>query len=125
GLITEAFQTPLAHVAVLSKNRDTPDVAVTGARTDERLARFFDKLVRLDVTGAGFSVRAATAEESTAFWEMRRPQGPLQVPRLDTSVRGPVDLVGHGLEDLPAVGAKAAGLAELYRLAPSVASCTY
>jgi hypothetical protein len=125
GLITEAFQTPLAHVAVLSKNRGTPDVALGGAHTDPRLAPFFDKLVRLDVTGAGFTVRAATPEEATAFWEMRHPQGELRVPRLDTSLRGPVDLAGRGLEDVPAVGGKAAQLAELYRLAPSVTGCAY
>ena len=32
GLITEAFQTPLAHVNVLSQNRGTPNAGLAGAR---------------------------------------------------------------------------------------------
>ncbi len=38
GLITEAFQTPLAHVNVLSQNRGTPNMARVGARDDPRIS---------------------------------------------------------------------------------------
>ena len=34
GLITEAFQTPLSHVSVLSRNRGTPNMALRDARED-------------------------------------------------------------------------------------------
>ncbi|MCA9541687.1 MAG: lamin tail domain-containing protein, partial [Myxococcales bacterium] len=113
GLITESFQTPLAHVNLLSRNRDTPNMALTGARDDPRIAPFFGELVRLDVRAGTFELRVADPAEAAAFWQARRPQGPPLRPRLDESVRGVVPLAGRGLEDLPAVGAKAAGLAEL------------
>lgn len=123
GLVTEAFQTPLAHVAILSRNRGTPNMALRDARRDPRLEPFFDKLVRLAVTGAGFEVREAAPAEAAAFWEARRPQGPRREPRLDVGVRGLVDLAGRGVEDLPVVGAKAAQFGEMTRVALVDAAC--
>ncbi|HET6283507.1 MAG TPA: lamin tail domain-containing protein, partial [Polyangia bacterium] len=117
GLITEAFQTPLAHVAVLAKNRGTPDMALTAARQDARIAPFIDQLVRLEVTGGGFMLREATADEVRAHLEKLFPRGELRRPRLDTTVRGPVDLGGRALDDLPVIGGKASQLAELKILA--------
>ena len=38
GIITDAFQTPLSHVNVLSKNRGTPNMALTGAFDDPDVA---------------------------------------------------------------------------------------
>jgi len=123
GLITEAFQTPLAHVAVLSKNRGTPNMALLGAHTDPRLAPLLGQLVRLEVNGAGFTVQKATPEEAAAFWEQQRPQGPRVAPRLDTTVRDLVDLRSASLEDLPVVGAKAAQIGELYQLVKAGVTC--
>ncbi|MDB4980844.1 MAG: hypothetical protein JWM82_1596 [Myxococcales bacterium] len=123
GIITEVFQTPLSHVGILSKNRGTPDMALVDARHDPRLAPFLEKLVRLEVTGSGFTVREAMPAEAQAFWRTQRPQGPPVSPRLDTSVRGLVDLIGHGLEDLPSIGAKAAQLAEVMRIDSHDPSC--
>jgi hypothetical protein len=113
GLITEAFQTPLAHVNVLSQNRGTPNMALRNARQDERVANLLDQLVRLEVSNAGFTLREASAEEVDEFVRMRTPAGPRVTPRLDASLRGIVDLATRGLADLPAIGAKAAQLAEL------------
>ena len=123
GLITEAFQTPLSHVGVLTRNRGTPNMALVSARQDPRLAPFFDKLVRLKVDGGGFELREATSAEAQAFWESRRPRGEKIVPRLDTSLRGLQDLRSHGLAGLPAIGAKAAQLAELMRVQATEADC--
>ena len=53
---------------------------------------------------------------------MRWPPGPLVTPRLDTSVRGPVDLTTRSLADLPSVGAKAAQLGELYQIPTTMMS---
>jgi len=39
GLITEAFQTPLSHVNLLSQARGTPNMALAGARTDSHRCR--------------------------------------------------------------------------------------
>ncbi len=116
GLITEAFQTPLAHVNVLSQNRGTPNMALRDARNDERVSGLFDQLVRLEVSGAGFELRKATAEEVAAFLREREPSGPRIAPRLDDVLRGVVDLATRSLVDLPAIGAKAAQLAELGRV---------
>jgi hypothetical protein len=123
GLITEAFQTPLAHVNVLSQNRGTPNMALREARNDERIAGLIDQLVRLEVSSAGFTLREATAEEVDAFVQKRTPTGPRVAPRLDPSLRGVVDLAARGLADLPAIGAKAAQLAELGRVRSTQAAC--
>lgn len=111
GLITEAFQTPLAHVNVLSQNRGTPNASLKAARTE--LAEHFGTLVRLEVAPGGLDVRAADPREALEHWESQRPSGPLVAARLDTSLRGVQPLRDHGFGSLPAIGAKAAQLAEL------------
>ena len=116
GLITEAFQTPLAHVNVLSQNRGTPNMALRDARKDDRVAPLLDTLVRLSVSSAGFELRMASAEEVDAFVRMREPKTERVAPRRDLSVRGVVDLATSSLTDLPAIGAKAAQLAQLGRI---------
>jgi hypothetical protein len=113
GLVTEAFQTPLAHVNVLSQNRGTPNAGLKGARTE--LGRWLDRLVRLEVAPAGLLVTAAEPEQALAFWESRAPSGPLFSARLDTSVSGVQPLSEHTLASLPSLGAKAAQLAQLGR----------
>jgi Pyruvate phosphate dikinase, AMP/ATP-binding domain/Lamin Tail Domain len=123
GLITEAFQTPLAHVNVLSQNRGTPNMALRDAREDELVAGLIDELVRLEVSSAGFTLRKASAEEVDQFLRMRTPSGPRVAPRLDASVRGIVAFESRGLADLPAIGAKAAQLAELGRVQAQGAGC--
>jgi hypothetical protein len=116
GLVTEAFQTPLAHVNVLSQGRNTPNMALRGAH--EELGALLGALVKLEVGAAGYAVREAQPEEAEAFWASRTPTVQPFVARLDTSVRGVValDQPGRGLSDLPSVGAKAAQLAELHRI---------
>jgi hypothetical protein len=123
GLITEAFQTPLAHVNILSQNRGTPNMALKNARTDPRVVPFFDTLVRLEVKPGAFTLRTADPLEAETFWQSQHPAGDPLVPRLDTSVRGVQPLAGRSLADLPAIGAKAAGLAELARVSSALAGC--
>ncbi len=122
GLITEAFQTPLAHVNVLSQNRGTPNASLTNAR--ERLAPFLDELVRLEVSATGVDVQLADAQEAAAFWQDRAQQGPAISPRLDTTLRGVQSLDAHDLSSLPAIGAKAAQLAELAQVDIAVSYCS-
>ena len=118
GLITEAFQTPLAHVNVLSQSRNTPNMSLAGARDDARLSEHFDTLVRLEVRADGFTVEPADPEAASNFWDNRLPEGPPGSPRLDLSVRELQPLPEGGLDWLPFVGAKAAQLAELHHVAP-------
>lgn len=111
GLVTEAFQTPLAHVNVLSQSRGTPNASLVDART--KWAEYLDRLVRLEVGPEGVAVSLAEQNEAQAYWQtLRSPSEPF-VPRIDTSVRGPQDLAEHGLDSLPALGAKASQLSEL------------
>lgn len=123
GLITEAFQTPLSHVNVLSRARGTPNMALAHAREDARLTPLLGKLVRLEVGPSDFSVREATPAEADAFWTERTPKGPKVIPPRDLSVRGLVPLAGRGLDDVPALGAKAAQFAELMRVDRVPAYC--
>jgi len=124
GLITEAFQTPLAHVNVLSQNRGTPNLGLHDARNQPDVASLLGQLVRFEVDGQGYQLRAATSQEVATFQAARVPMGPPIAPRLDDSVSGLVDLSGHGIEDLPSIGAKAAQLAELARVVSTDAACS-
>jgi hypothetical protein len=123
GLITEAFQTPLAHVNVLSQSRGTPNAALKAARSDKRFAALQDKLVHLQVTSGGLSIEAADPSEAQAFWKRFQTAGPKVSPRVDTRVRGPQDLADHSLESIPIVGAKASQMAELLKLAKVADDC--
>ncbi|MGC4089793.1 MAG: PEP/pyruvate-binding domain-containing protein [Polyangiaceae bacterium] len=116
GLITEAFQTPLSHVNVLSRARGTPNMALRDAHLHPRVAPLLGKLVRLEVAGFDFQLSLADPAEALAYWEMKQPSEAALVPRLDTDVRGVVPLEGRSLADLPAVGGKASQLAELGRV---------
>jgi hypothetical protein len=123
GLVTEAFQTPLAHVNLLSRNRGTPNMALADARSDPRVAPLLGTLVRLEVTTGAFTMAPAEPAEAEAFWESRRPSGEPFRPRLDTGVRGVVPLDTATIDDLPAIGGKAAQYAELYRVVSAGRGC--
>ncbi|HEU4584064.1 MAG TPA: lamin tail domain-containing protein [Polyangiaceae bacterium] len=121
GLITESFQTPLAHVNVLSENRGTPNAALVDARN--ALSSYLDQLVKLVVGPGGIEVTLAEPAEAEAFWASRAPKGEPVSPSLDTSVRGIQDLAGLDLSSLPFIGAKAAQMAELLRVVPEQVAC--
>jgi hypothetical protein len=116
GLITEAFQTPLAHVNVLSEARGTPNMALRNARADARLGPLLGKLVRIEVGASDFDVRAASADEAAAFYAERSEQGPRQRPLFDESLRGVQALSAHDLYSAQTIGSKAAQLAELAKV---------
>jgi Pyruvate phosphate dikinase, AMP/ATP-binding domain/Lamin Tail Domain len=124
GLITEAFQTPLAHVNVLAQGRGTPNMALRGAREDARLEPLFGKLVRLEVRSTDFKIREATGAEADEYWRARTPTGPKLVPERDLSVRGLVPLTSVDYSAIPSIGSKAAGIAELYRVDEGGPYCT-
>lgn len=116
GLITEAFQTPLAHVNVLAQGRGTPNMALRDARTNARLAPLFGKLVRLEVKTTDFALREATGAEADEYWRSRTPTGPKLVPERDLALRGVIPLTDVDYSAVPSIGSKAAGIAELYRV---------
>ena len=85
GLITEAFQTPLSHVNVLSLNRRTPNMGLRGAMSDPTLRALEGRLVELTVAADTWSVREASEAEALAAWEARRP-APVVLPTPDLSI---------------------------------------
>jgi hypothetical protein len=116
GTITEAFQTPLAHVNVLAQNRRTPNMALTNASSDPRIAPHLGELVRFEVTLSGFEIRVATSSEAEEFWRMRREETGTFSPPQDLSRRELVDLSQAGFGDVATIGAKASQYAELINL---------
>jgi hypothetical protein len=124
GLITEAFQAPLAHVNVLSEARGTPNMALRHAHSDTRVAPLLDKLVRLEVGTGEFLLREASAEEAAAFYASRMPQGPRLSPAHDDSLRGVQPLARHGIASALTIGSKAAQLAELARVDMASPACS-
>lgn len=85
GLITEEFQTPLSHVNVLAQNRKTPNMGLRNAMTNPLLRALDGKYVELVVKANEWTVREATFEKATEFWEANEPE-PVELPELDLSV---------------------------------------
>ncbi len=85
GIITEAFQTPLSHINVLSRNRGTPNMALRGAFQNPALRALEGQWVRFGVASEGYTVAAVSADEADAWWEANKPQS-VQVPGLDREV---------------------------------------
>ncbi len=115
GIITDEFQTPLAHINILSKNRGTPNMALRGAFHNQKLRALEGKLVRLEVSRQQYRVRATTLALAKRYWKTLRPTVPL-VPQYSLAETGIVDLHKVGADAVSMIGAKAANLAELYRI---------
>jgi pyruvate, water dikinase len=86
GIITQMFQTPLAHINVLSQNRGTPNMALRGAFSDTGLRNLEGKWVRLYVGSTTYSVTEVTKSEADAWWDAHKP-ATVPIPRLDTTVK--------------------------------------
>ncbi len=86
GIITQEFQTPLAHINVLSINRGTPNMGLADAFTNPELLALEGKWVRLIVDAFDWTIEEITAEEAEAWWVDNSPD-PLGVPAIDLSTR--------------------------------------
>ncbi len=115
GVITTEFQTPLSHLNVLSRNRGTPNMALTTAWSDPVFTSLVGHSVRLEVTLLGWKLREASPAEVDSFWKAKVLPVPPELP-LDTTP-GLVGLTELNHLALPRVGAKAANFGELARLA--------
>lgn len=115
GVVTTAFQTPLSHINVLSRNRGTPNMALLGAWTDSVFRACEGRLVRLVVTLDSFSIEPVSLEQAQAFWKANGPPPP-PLLALDTA---PGLVIGEdlGREVVERVGSKAANLGELAKVA--------
>jgi pyruvate,water dikinase len=86
GIITEAFQTPLAHINVLSNNRGTPNMALRNAWTDSTLRSLENKWVKLEVTTSKYTIAEVSPEEADAWWEAHKPPA-ISIATMDTATR--------------------------------------
>ena len=85
GIITSEFQTPLAHINVLSQNRGTPNMALRDAYDSPELRGLEGKWVRLVVGPSNYSIAEVTKQEADVFWEDNRPSL-VQVPGANREV---------------------------------------
>jgi len=117
GLITQMFQTPLAHINVLSQNRGTPNMALRGVFTNETFRALEGKWVKLEVTAFNYSITEVTKEDADAWWKDNSPAG-VGIPNLDLETQELRDIedlldlenmtLGEALDvSIPAYGGKA------------------
>jgi pyruvate, water dikinase len=117
GIITEAFQTPLAHINVLSQNRGTPNMAVRGAFSDSTLRSLEGKWVKFIVSAFDYSVTETTQAEADTWWDAHKPtkvgvaKMNLEIKDL-RNVEDVLDYPNKGLKEaidsaIPAFGGKA------------------
>ncbi len=114
GTITEEFQTPLAHVNIMARNRGTPNITLPGAATDPEVVALIGKLVRFEVTDESYRLEESTLDEAEAFWASSSRE-PILLES-DMTFEGLPLLSEIGFDDWVRVGAKAANLAELSEL---------
>jgi pyruvate, water dikinase len=92
GIITSQFQTPLAHINVLAKNRGIPNMALKGAYENEQLRALEGKWVRLEVGLNDYSISEVTKEDADDWWEENGPEPVTGVPGIDLNVTDMVDM---------------------------------
>ena len=127
GIITEAFQTPLSHINVLSRNRGSPNMGLRGAQTNAALRALDGQLAKLTVTADAWTIAPATQAEAEQWWADHAPT-PVVLPTVDLSVTSITDIAqvtavpsgGQTLLDvirasLRVFGGKAANYSVLYR----------
>jgi hypothetical protein len=130
GVITDAFQTPLSHINVLSQNRGTPNMALTGAFNNPELRALEGKWIELVVGPFEWTVREVDQATADAWWEDHRPE-PLDLGEPDLSVTAFTDVedildlenldLGEALQQaIPAFGGKASHYGKLAQIGPDV-----
>ncbi|MGE0788513.1 MAG: PEP/pyruvate-binding domain-containing protein [Sandaracinaceae bacterium] len=112
ALITSRFQAPLAHVAVLSGNRGTPDMALRDAIRSESLRALEGQIVRLEVGAQDYTIAAASSEDADRFYAAQGER-PTFSPPLDLSQRDLLDQCSLGFDSVDVAGAKAANMGVL------------
>ncbi len=91
GIITDAFQTPLSHINVLSQNRGSPNMALIGAFNDPELRALEGKWVELTVGAFEWSIREISFDEAEAWWQDHKPE-PLQSSPPDLTINQITDI---------------------------------
>ncbi len=130
GIITEEFQTPLAHINVLAQNRGTPNMGLRGAFDDEELRDLEGKWVQLTVGAFEYAVVEVDPKAGQAACDASKPE-PLGGVPMDLTVQGLVDAedileldklsLGDALQKaIPAFGGKASHFGGLVHIGDAV-----
>lgn len=85
GMITEEFQTPLAHVNVLAQNRKTPNMGLRGATSNEELRALDGKWVELTVGAFEWTISEISSEQAQEFLADHGPE-PVTLPPADMTI---------------------------------------
>lgn len=119
GLVTDAYQPFLSHVSILLDGRGTPNMSLRGAMDDTELRALDGKLVRLEVEAQDYDIRAATEDEYRQWRKSREKADPVQISLVDEDIGLP-DICDIGMDDIGAVGGKAAHLGLLCGIEPRI-----
>lgn len=132
GIITDAFQTPLSHINVLSQNRGSPNMALIGAWDNPELRALEGKWVELTVGPFDWEVREIPFEEAEQWWEDNKPE-PLVSSPPDLTKDQLIDiedildaaeltepLIDQIPANIPAYGGKATHFSGLAQIGPEV-----
>ena len=120
GTITEQPQTPLSHVNMKSKDRKTPNMYFKSASKSLEFSKLLNKLVRLELTSTGYSIKETTSAEAEAFWLKLKSQVRKFKLHADLSEKRIRPTSEMGFKDVISVGAKAANYAEGTHVLPGV-----
>ena len=112
GIITTVPQTPLSHVNLRAIQDRIPNAFIRDALDEESIDSLIDTHVRYEVTGSGYTIRAATKAEVDAHHDASRPTE-TQTPERDLTVTEITALSDVSFDDWTAFGVKAANLAVL------------
>ncbi|WP_224248446.1 PEP/pyruvate-binding domain-containing protein [Hyalangium gracile] len=119
GVMSEQLQAPLGHINVLCHNRRTPNMSARGLLAHPSVKQLENQLVHLVVEPRGFRLEPATLPRAESAWEAHRPARPFTPERDDRDVGMPL-LTEMDPDDVSLFGAKAAQLARVAQLSPSI-----
>jgi len=119
GLITSKMQAPLAHIALLLENRQTPNMVSIGAFKDQNFLSLEGRAVKLDVLAQDFKITQTTDSAVYQYGNRRKPKTALAAKRDLTDIGLP-DLCDVNLKKIGAVGGKAAYLGEMCQIKDKV-----
>ena len=112
GIITAVRQTPLSHVNLRAMQNGVPNAFVRNALDHDDIDELIDSHVYYQVTGDGYTIRAATPAEVEAHYASSRPAS-AQTPERDLSVTTITPLSQVAFDVWDAFGVKAANVAVL------------
>lgn len=117
GIITLEAQTPLSHINLLAKNRNTLNMYVTDLASVPELSTNVDKLVEINTAFQKFIVKPISQEKAEAFWLKNKPV-PLSIPVAKANFESVIPLTSEfkAYHSVEMIGAKAANYALIYHL---------